>query len=266
MADEHPREEVERDESEAEYLYELYHKNLPPLVSEPALEPDSMPDDSSTPAYKQYQRAPRVQLAPPSSSSVTASINQRASYTDGTQRRPITDTELATLLAYSYGEIRETDGGPRRPVASGGACYPLELYPIILDSPDIEAGIYHYDVRDGALEQLTKGDYSEWVQEHWTWITPEEQVAAAVVITTLPGRSSDRYGEMGYLFAALEAGAVIQTLQLVATDLGIGSRPHNGLHYRAIREALGLHSDEYLLSTVAFAGTPPDGCGEPFDR
>ena len=265
MPDKH-QENLTHDDPAVDYLYEHYHKNLPPLVSETALESDSMPEGSSTPTDKQYRRAPQLPLATPNSSAVTAAINQRASYTDGTERRPITDTELATLLAYSYGEIRETDGEARRPVASGGACYPLELYPIILDSPDIEAGIYHYNVRDGALEQLTEGEYGEWVQEHWTWITPEEQVAAAVVITARPNRSADRYGEMAYLLAALEAGAVIQTLQLIATDLGIGSRPHNGLHYRAIRAQLGLHSDEYLLSTVVFAGTPPNGDEEPSDR
>ena len=266
MADEYPYHTVDRDDTEDEYLYEHYHKNLPPLVSETALESDSMQDDSSTPTDKQYRRATRIPLATPSSSAVTAAIKQRASYTDGTERRPITDTELATLLAYAYGEIRETDGEARRPVASGGACYPLELYPIILDSPDIAAGIYHYNVRDGALEQLTEGASSEWVQEHWTWITPDDQVAAAVVITARPNRSADRYGEMAYLLAALEAGAVIQTLQLIATDLGIGSRPHNGLHYRAIRAQLGLHSDEFLLSTVVFAGTPPERDEEPADR
>ncbi|TQQ83045.1 SagB/ThcOx family dehydrogenase [Halonotius terrestris] len=245
------------DGADFEYLYELYHKNLPPLVSEATLTPDSNPERSSGTKYKTYRRAETVPLATPESSALLSSLGQRASYATGTERRSITETELATLLAYSYGEIRESDGEPRRPVASGGACYPLELYPIILDSPDIEAGIYHYNVRDDALEQLTAGDNSEWLRDHWTWITDDEQVAAAIVITAFPARSADRYGEMSYLFAAIEAGAVIQNLQLVATDLGIGSRPHNGLNYSAIREQLRLRSDEYLLSTVVFAGTHP---------
>lgn len=244
------------DDADFEYLFELYHKNLPPLVSAATLEPESVAEQDSEPTYKEYRRAEQVPLATPESSAFVSKLRQRASYTDGTTRRPISDTELATLLANSYGDSRESDGAPRRPVASAGACYPLELYPIVLDSPDIDAGIYHYNIRDGALERLAAGDYSEWVRDHWTWITAEE-VAAVVVITALPERSAERYGEMGYLFAALEAGAVIQNLQLVASDLGIGSRPHNGLQYRALREQLRLRSDELLLSTVVFAGTPP---------
>jgi SagB-type dehydrogenase family enzyme len=244
-----------------EYLYERYHKNLPPLVSEATLAPDTTPEESSKPQYKAYQRAERVSLPTPDSAALLSSLGQRASYTDGTERRPVTATELATLLAYSYGESRDADGPSRRPVASGGACYPLELYPIVLDSPDIEAGIYHYNIRDDALEQLTAGEYSDWLRDNWTWITAEEQVAAVVVITALPARSADRYGEMGYLLAAIEAGAVIQNLQLVATDLGIGSRPHNGLRYSALREQLRLRSEEYLLSTVVFAGRAPGDSG-----
>jgi len=244
------------DSADFEYLYELYHKHLSSFVSASALEPESSPEASSTPANKRYQRAPQVPLAAPDAAAVPAAIRRRASYR-AAERRPITDTELATLLTYAYGEIREVDGEPRRPVASGGACYPLELYPIVLDSPDIDAGIYHYNGTDGALEELAVGDYSDWLQEQWTWVTAADTVAAAIVITALPGRSADRYGEMGYLLAALEAGAVIQNLQLLATELAIGSRPHNGIQYRALREQLGLRSEEYLLSTVVFAGTPP---------
>ena len=239
-----------------EYLYELYHKNLSSFVSGSALEPEASSGASSSPADKQYQRAPQVSLPQPDSATVPTAIQRRASYGES-ERRPITATELATLLTYTYGEIREADGEPRRPVASGGACYPLELYPIVLDSPDIDAGVYHYNGEAGALEQLAEGDYSDWLEEHWTWITSADTVAAAIVITALPGRSADRYGEMGYLLAALEAGAVIQNTQLLATELDIGSRPHNGIQYRALREQLRLRSEEYVLSTVVFAGTPP---------
>lgn len=244
-------------DADFEFLYELYHKNLPPLVSEPTLAPEPSSTDSPAPAYKTYQRAATVSLADPDDSAFISQLQQRASYSRPVERRPITDTELATLLAYSYGDIREEDGDPRRPVASGGACYPLEIYPIILDSPDFDAGIYHFNIRDDTLERLQQGDYSEWVRDNWTWITAEDAVSAVVVITARPERSADRYGEMGYLFAGIETGAVIQNLQLVGTDLGIGSRPHNGLDYRAVRQELQLRDDEYLLSTVAFGGTAP---------
>ncbi len=247
------------DDAAFDYLYELYHKNLPSLVADPALEPASTADRSTDAAYKTYRRAETVPLGETADSPFLNSLQQRASYTDPTERRPITDTELATLLEYSYGEIRVTERGePRRPVASGGARYPLEIYPIVVESPDIAAGIYHYNVRDRSLEALRAGDYSAWVRETWTWIGDDDAVSAVVVITARPERSAERYGELGYLFAAVETGAVIQNLQLVAADLGIGSRPHNGLNYRALRQQLRLRSDEYLMSTVAFAGTAPN--------
>lgn len=245
------------------FIYELYHKNMVPLVSEPALAPETSPSDSGPEQTgKTYRRAERISLADPEKSEFLQKLQRRASYTEPRERRPITDAELSTLLRYSYGEIGDADEtSARRPVPSGGACYPLELYPIVLESPDVDAGIYHYDVRDDALERLQRGDYAEWVQDNWAWITAEDAVTAVVVITAVPERSADRYGEMGYLFAGIETGAVIQNLQLIATELGIGSRPHNGMNYRTIREQLRLRDNEYLLSTVAFAGTAPGGGG-----
>jgi len=243
------------DDADFEYLYECYHKNLPPFLPEPMLAPEQSTGSPET--YKTYRRAETVELAETEQSAFLTRLQQRASYSGPTERRPITDTELATLLAYSYGEIRETDGTARRPVPSGGACYPLELYPVIVDSPDFESGIYHYNIRDDGLERLQQDDYTEWIRDTWTWITDDDAVSAVVVITARPERSAARYGEMGYLFAGIEAGSVIQNLQLVATELGIGSRPHNGLNSRAVRNQLQLRDDEYLLSTVAFGGTAP---------
>ncbi|WP_253737267.1 SagB family peptide dehydrogenase [Halohasta salina] len=254
-------ENIPLDSDDLDYLYELYHKNLAPLVAESALEPTaSTPHHASEPVSKTYQRAETVPLAETAESTFLSRLRQRASYTDATERRPITDTELATLLAYSYGEIRETEGGePRRPVASGGACYPLELYPVVVDSLDVEAGMYHFNAQDGTLERLAAGDYSEWLGTSWTWLTDTDAVSAVVVITAAPERAAAKYDELGYLFAGIETGAVIQNLQLVATELGIGSRPHNGLDYRAVRRKLRLRSDEYLMSSVVFAGSTPGG-------
>jgi SagB-type dehydrogenase family enzyme len=244
------------DDDAVDYLYELYHKNLPPKIAEAALDRGgSRTSRGGDPDGKSYRRAPTVPLADRVDTAFLSQLEQRASYSDPTDRRPVSDTELATLLAFAYGEGGQSEEPPpRRPVPSAGACYPLELYPIVLDSPDIDRGIYHFNVGDDSLEQLQAGDYTEWVQTNWRWITEDDAIAVVILITALPARSAERYGELGYLFAGIETGSVIQNLQLVASELGIGSRPHNGLDYSAIRETLGLRADEYLMSTVAFAG------------
>ena len=244
------------DGDEFDYLYQLYHKNLTPFVSEPGLGAERSPTTSAPESGpKTYRRAERIPLAETEQSAFLDRLRQRASYSRPTAARPITETELAPLLGDSYGELRTTESGdPRRPVPSGGACYPLELYPIVLDSPDLAAGIYHFNVQDRSLDRLHEGEYTDWVRDTWTWVGADDEVAAVVVITALPARTADKYGEMGYLFCGIETGAVIQNLQLVATELGIGSRPHNGLDSRALRGQLRLRDDEYLMSSVVFAG------------
>jgi SagB-type dehydrogenase family enzyme len=251
--------ELPLDDETMEYIYELYHKNLPPQVTEATLATATDgAAHSDPPASKSYRRAATVPLAAVEETAFISQLEQRASYSDPADRRPITDTELATLLTAAYGDISGDEEGHRRPVASAGACYPLELYPIVLDSPDIDPGLYHFNIEADGLDRLQQADYTDWVRDNWSWVTEEDRVAAVIVITAIPSRSADRYGEMGYLFACIEAGSVIQQLQLVAMELGIGSRPHNGLNYSSIREELDLRSDEYLLSTVVFAGRGPD--------
>jgi len=44
---------------------------------------------------------------------------------------------------------------------SAGARYPLEIYPIIFSSSDLEQGIYHYNSRDHSLELILEGNYKK---------------------------------------------------------------------------------------------------------
>ena len=59
---------------------------------------------------------------------------------------------LAALLAAAYRSI-----GGRRPVPSGGALYPLELYVVALTVESIESASYHYDPFRHRLERIGPG-------------------------------------------------------------------------------------------------------------
>lgn len=244
-------------------LYRLYHKNQRDLVDPDAVDQSTGSDDWTTGGYKEFSRLEPER--PPSSfdpddDEFVRALRARESFSAATTARPVSRRELFTVLSCAYHVDGETG---TRPVASAGQLYPLEIYPLVLDSPDIDAGLYHYNPADNTLERPADpsyldaqfGPFEQFLAENWTHLDPEHEISAIFLITGIPSRSAAKYGERGYLFTLLEAGAVIHAMQLAAMHLDIGSRPYAGFRYDAVAELLGLANDdsEWVLASLALA-------------
>ncbi|MBX0302704.1 SagB/ThcOx family dehydrogenase [Haloarcula salinisoli] len=245
-------------------LYRLYHKNQRGLVDADAVDQSAKREEWETGGYKEYTRLESV--SPPASfdpdeSEFLRALRSRESFSDATGARPVTRTELFTVLSCAYRIDHET---ATRPVASPGRLYPLEIYPLVLDSPDLDTGLYHYNPARNTLERPADpsyiddrfGPFDEFLAENWTHLGPDHEVSVMFFLTGIPSRSTAKYGERGYLFTLVEAGEVIHAIQLAAMHLGIGSRPYAGFRYDVADELLGLASDdsEWVLASLALAG------------
>ncbi len=111
-----------------------------------------------------------------------------------------------------------------RPAPSGGALYPIEIYPCVLRVEDLPMGLYHYNPVDHALDVLQVDDGFEQALFD-TMIFPDYMTGSAVVfvMTAIFERSCFKYFNRGYRFIQLEAGHIAQNLCLVAEGLGLGS-------------------------------------------
>jgi SagB-type dehydrogenase family enzyme len=165
--------------------------------------------------------------------------------------------ELSSVLFLAYGATPVPDD-PRvhqRPVPSGGAMYPLDLYVAVgaegLRDSEIGTGLFHYDPFRHCLEQLR--DERGW-----------QQVAAATVArSTLQGtsvalfmvacfaRQTGKYGVRGYRFTYLEAGHVGQNVGLACAGLGLGCLPFASIYDADVEDALGVDGvHESLVHSV----------------
>lgn len=167
--------------------------------------------------------------------------------------RPVAPRELSRLLWRTYGAYPRAAGEPfaRRPVASGGALYPLELY-IVSDVRGAGApGVYHYDVPGHRLAEV-RGQIDRAELEHLGHEVDLLTTAPVIVlIVGLFWRSRFKYGLRGYRFTLLEAGAVIHQFQLVAQSLGLGSVPVAGVYDHEVERLCGLDgTDESFLNAV----------------
>ncbi len=85
------------------------------------------------------------------------SINQRRS-ARGYAGKPVTLDELSRLLYYTTGINGERWGRSLRAALSAGALYPIEVYPVVHEVDDVKPGLYHYAIREHALERLRDED------------------------------------------------------------------------------------------------------------
>ena len=161
---------------------------------------------------------------------------------------PMTLHELAVLLHSAYGVFSECVGLTGmlkdRPVPSGGARFPLELYVVVRRLDGVPAGVHHVAPRPPGevsfLEQL-RGPVP-WPRMVRLFLDQPylEPVDALVVITGVSSRTLKRYGERGARFLWLESGHVAQNLTLAATALGLGSLPLAGFFDEPLAALLGV--------------------------
>ena len=136
--------------------------------------------------------------------------------------------DLSTLLS-AYQANGPSD---RRRVPSGGALYPLELYVVARRVDNLATGVYHFDPFDRALDLLAAGEPA--LENVFVDPAISENAAAILVVTGLFWRSRSKYGLRGYRFTLLEAGHLVQTVQLLATEAEIDALPLGGFYDAAL--------------------------------
>jgi SagB-type dehydrogenase family enzyme len=147
--------------------------------------------------------------------------------------RPLSARQLGELL-FRAARVRQvfeadsTHGVPyatsERPYPGGGACYELELYPVVNQCEGLVPGLYHYDPLTHALGRIRgKDKLVEALIGDVAWVTGgagEPQVL--IGITARFQRVSWKYEGIAYALVLKDVGVLYQTLYLVATAMGLG--------------------------------------------
>ena len=163
-------------------------------------------------------------------------LHDRHSTRDFDDQHPITLAELSRFLECTArvrskwkSRVDLGEGGPvveyaARPYPSGGSAYELELYLSVANCEGLARGFYHYDaqrhalvpidVRAPELEALLAG--SEFAMG--------APAAPQILITIAArfGRVSWKYSSVAYSLILKDVGVLLQTLYMMATDMGLG--------------------------------------------
>jgi SagB-type dehydrogenase family enzyme len=106
-------------------------------------------------------------------------------------------------------------------VHSAGSLFPLELFLHASRVAGLNSGVYHFNPPGDNLRFLRGGDQSQKLAPALMDGRLAQTAALIVFIAAMPERCVFRYGDRGYRFALLEAGAVVQNLNLIAGALGL---------------------------------------------
>jgi SagB-type dehydrogenase family enzyme len=200
-----------------------YAATMPPL---PAVRPRWEPEKID---LRTFQDA--VAQVP---SPVAKLFRERHSTRDFDAQRPITLAELARFLdvgarVQSKAEVDLGDGGPpveyaARPYPSAGSAYELELYLAVNSCEGLARGFYHYDADGHALMPIDTRPQELKAQLKAAEFAMGAEAAPQILITIAArfGRVSWKYSSIAYALILKDAGVLIQTLYLAATDLGLG--------------------------------------------
>jgi SagB-type dehydrogenase family enzyme len=198
----------------------------------------------------------RKLATPPSeiTSPVAKLLRERHSTRDFDDQQPITLPELERFLDGAArvqskwkSRIDLGDGGPvvsyaTRPYPSGGSAYELELYLAVANCEGLARGFYHYDADRHALVPIGAR-------------TPEldAQLAAAEFAMDAPGvpqilitiaarfdRTAWKYSSIAYSLVLKDVGVLIQTLYLMATDMGLGGCAIGSINIDLFAKMTGL--------------------------
>ena len=223
-------------------------KGHPPIP----LNDSDWPASWKTIEYKVYPRLPKILLPTGDlKADLAETLKNRRSSRDFSGK-PLALHELGTLLKYACGE----KGGERRTHPSGGARFPIEIYPIVLNgSGELKEGAYHYHIPNHALEVLYAGDsFDRALLTPLVGLPWMREAGALLVFTAVFDRNQRKYGERGYRYILHEAGHIGQNVYLVGEALGLKILALAGTNDEPIERLLDIDGVTESLVYAILAG------------
>lgn len=213
--------------------------------------------------YKEYPERPRIALPEPKRPVMSLGELLRARrsvrrFSD----QPLSLGDLSYLLWACDGITRRERNFEFRTAPSAGGLYPVETYVAVNDVSGLAPGIYHYSVKDHALELIRKGHLGEEVARA---ALDQGMCASAPVVlfwTAMFERSRWKYGERAYRYVYLDAGHVAQNLALAAVSLGLGSCQIAATFDDEVNELLGVDGEEESVLYMSVVGRPQESAND----
>lgn len=161
---------------------------------------------------------------------------------------------LSTLLKLVFGETGRIDFGVQgefllKTSPSGGARHPTEAYLSVHDVSGLDAGVYHYNVRDHELTRLPESSTS--FADLAGYELPLDRPSVVVWYASVLPRSMWRYRESRtYRVVHHDVGHLVESLRIACRALGL--QTHTDVRFDADRVTETLDLDPAERPVLAY--------------
>jgi SagB-type dehydrogenase family enzyme len=138
-----------------------------------------------------------------------------------------------------------------RPVASGGARHPIDVFVAALRVSELEEGIYQYNP---LMHQLTPLDIPSTAAATLSKIAltalgdiPDILPGITLLFIAVPARTACKYEDMSLALIMKDLGCITQQLYLLIQGLGLTGCAVGGAEPTAIEEGLGLRTTQEVF-------------------
>jgi len=139
-----------------------------------------------------------------------------------------------------------------RSAPSAGALYPMEIFLVVGDVEELEAGIYHYNPDEHSLDKMKEGDIRGDLSRAALGQRAVDQAPVNIIIAAEFGRTTGRYGTRGERYVYIEAGHIGQNIYLQAVALGLGTVAIGAFHDDDVAELLEIDFDPLYIFPVGY--------------
>ncbi len=172
-------------------------------------------------------------------------------------RRSFTDEALSIdalgqLLWAGKGINVDGISGATRTAPSAGATYAIDLYVLVENVEEVEAGLYKYNTSGHELIQLKSGKLSEELASAALGQGFVAEAPVNIVLVADYHRTVSRYRERGERYVHMEAGHVAQNISLQVQALDMGSVIVGAFHDDEVASLLQLEEDPLLIISLGY--------------
>lgn len=177
-------------------------------------------------------------------------ISNRKTHRVFNETKKISFQEISRLLGVFRQRNNET--GVKYYYPSAGGLYPIDLYLYVKEErvEGVDKGIYYYNPRKNDIE-LVNGEST--MEEDAHFFTNQEifhSSAVSIFFIYDANVTMPKYSGMGYFYAGIDTGIMVQTITQVAQEQNIGVCSIGDMNFEKIKDYFMLKKEQYHLHTL----------------